>query len=85
MSYIENKSWDKMKKYRIVKDNWSGFEVQVWRLWFPFWVQARGTNTHPSIEQARAYIDRGCKEVKVNNVIEEYDPKDKTVKFSNRR
>ena len=26
-------------KYRIVSDNFQGFEVQIKRWWFPFWFQ----------------------------------------------
>lgn len=46
----------KFKKYRIVKDNYCGFECQVWRLWFPFWIQMGFTNTHTSLEKAKEYI-----------------------------
>ena len=41
--------------HRIVADNYNGFEVQVWHLWFPFWVQKGWANTFPTIDQARAY------------------------------
>ena len=44
-----------LKKIRIVRDSYSGYEVQVWRLWFPFWVQLGGTNTSSSVEDAREY------------------------------
>lgn len=44
--------------YRVVTDAYSGYEVQCWRLWFPFWVQAGCTNTHRTIEEARAYAKR---------------------------
>lgn len=27
-----------MKRYRIVRDNLLYYKVQVWRLWFPFWI-----------------------------------------------
>lgn len=43
-----------MAHYRIVRDHFAGYEVQVWRWWFPFWVQPR-TNTHCSVEGARRW------------------------------
>lgn len=45
----------KWKKYRIVRDGYAGYEVQTWRLWFPFWIQGR-TNTHISLESAKKYL-----------------------------
>lgn len=51
-----------MKKYRIVRDRHLGYEYecQVWRLWWPFWTQmgnmGYGTNTHRTIEEAKAFI-----------------------------
>lgn len=44
-------------KYRVVGDSYCGFEVQIKRWWFPFWLQA-GTNTHPSLESAKRMIER---------------------------
>jgi hypothetical protein len=46
-----------LKKYRVVRDNYCGYEVQTWRFWFPFWVQGR-VNTHRSIEEAKEYIKK---------------------------
>lgn len=43
-----------MAKYRIVTDKYCGYEVQVWRWWWPFWVQPY-CNTHLSIEAAERY------------------------------
>ena len=51
----------KTKKYRIVTDNYCGYEVQIWRWWFPFWVQVWESghiNTHRSIEEAKEFIDK---------------------------
>lgn len=42
-------------RYRIVTDRYAGYEVQVWRWWWPFWVMAGFCNTHSTIEQARAF------------------------------
>jgi len=63
-------------KYRIVTDNYLGFEVQK-KVWFwPFWFQLDnlfntgifGINTYPSIEQAEKLIDRDKNGKKVNVV-----------------
>ena len=50
-------------KFRIVEDNYSGYEVQVKFWWFPFaWLQVDynlgifGTNNFSKIEQAKAFI-----------------------------
>ena len=43
-----------MAKYRIVTDNYAGYEVQSWRWWWPFWIQG-ATNTHSTIEAAEEY------------------------------
>lgn len=39
-------------EYRIVKDRYYGFEVQIRRWWWPFWKMA-GLNTHTSVEKAQ--------------------------------
>lgn len=45
-------------RYRIVRDRWSGYEVQ-WRYWWmPFYVQAGYTNTHCTIERAKRYLEQ---------------------------
>jgi hypothetical protein len=54
-----------MPKYRIVTDNWAGFEVQTWRWWWPFWIQGT-TNTHGSVEAAEAYARRRAKRIVKN-------------------
>ena len=41
------------KKYRIVADNYCGFTVQCWRIWFPFWTEINFVNTSASLEQAK--------------------------------
>ena len=47
----------KVVRYRIVRDNYLGYECQIWRLWFPFWCQMNFTNTHNTIERAIAFIE----------------------------
>ena len=45
-------------KYRIVTDAYLGYEVQF-RVWFfPFYLQCNGSNTHPSLEAAKAYLGK---------------------------
>lgn len=47
-------------KYRIVRDNYEGFEVQSKQWWMPLWIQCddgSGCNTHKTIEMARAFIE----------------------------
>jgi hypothetical protein len=49
-----------MKKYyRIVEDDFAGYQVEVWRWWFPFWVQCWGQgdvcNTHASVAEAEQF------------------------------
>ena len=53
----------RIRKYRIVRDKYRGYECQVWRLWFPFWVQMNVVNTHISLESAIHYIKKREKKV----------------------
>ena len=68
------------RQYRIVTDNFGGFEVQK-RLWYyPFWFQIRSekrhcVNTHISIEQSEKLIEMD----KTNS----RPPKNKVVKTFN--
>lgn len=68
----------KLKRYRIVRDNYAGYECQIWRLWWPFWMQMGYTNTHSKIEYARLYIKEHKSKIrnkKESKVVEEYkDP-----------
>lgn len=45
-------------RYRIVKDEWLGYEVQSWRWWFPFWIQVGFTNTHQTPEDAEKWLSK---------------------------
>jgi hypothetical protein len=45
-------------KYRIVKDNYDGFEAQFKRWWMPFYMQCFGVNTSPTLEKAKYIIYR---------------------------
>lgn len=46
-----------LTRYRIIKDAYAGFEVQTWRLWYPFWTQKGYINTYQSIEDAKKAIE----------------------------
>lgn len=46
----------KGRKYRIVKDSYLGYEVQVKYRWWPFWIMIDGGNTYSSVEHAKAAI-----------------------------
>ena len=53
--------------FRIVEDEYCGYEVQVKRWWLPFWIekyQYGMTNTFTSLDTAINWIDRGCPIVK---------------------
>lgn len=52
-----------MSEYRIVRDNYAGYEVQVRRWWWPFWQQCGFCNTHCSIERAEQYAIRHSRPV----------------------
>jgi hypothetical protein len=62
----------KTRKYRIVRDNYAGYECQIWRIWWPFWVQMGSTNTHGTLERAEEYIE---KIVNHRKFVKEYSPK----------
>lgn len=47
------------RRYRVVRDNYLGYEAQHWRWWWPFWEQMGVYNTHSSLEDAREFI-RKC-------------------------
>jgi hypothetical protein len=52
-----------MAEYRIVRDRYCGYEVQVRRWWFPIWVMAGFCNTFSSVEQAEEYARQRAGEV----------------------
>lgn len=43
------------KKYRIVSDNYNGYECQIKYPFLPFWFQL-SINTHPHILEALSFI-----------------------------
>lgn len=54
----------KATKYRIVTDQYLGYECQVWRWYWPFWIQLGGINTFHTIERAEHYINNNNRVVK---------------------
>ena len=48
-------------KYRIVTDSFNGYECQKKRWWLPVWLQMDFTNTHVTMENAKAYIENDSK------------------------
>ena len=49
-------------KHRIISDDYSGYEVQVKRFIFPFWVQCWDygpSNTFSSCEDAKNWVKNG--------------------------
>lgn len=46
------------KRYRIVHDNYLGYEAQVWRIWWPMWTQLYFTNTSSTQDRAIAICRR---------------------------
>ena len=68
------------KKYRIVSDNYSGFEVQKKIWWFPFWLQISGSygaNANTSrtilIAEELIQIDREKRRDIVGKVVKTYN------------
>ena len=47
-------SWS---RYRVVRDHYAGYEAQIKRWWFPFWLMI-GVNTHGTEEAATRYCER---------------------------
>tara|TARA_R110001592_G_scaffold198471_1_gene446709 strand:- start:271 stop:456 length:186 start_codon:yes stop_codon:yes gene_type:complete len=49
----------KFIKYRVVTDEHCGFQIQVWRLWLPFWLeQGFLGNTHHTKELAIKQVEK---------------------------
>ena len=65
------------RRYRIVRDNYLGYEVQSRIWWFPFWLECgirMGiSNTHHTIEKAKEFIETRVNELDTR-VIMEYNP-----------
>lgn len=47
-----------MRQFRIVTDDYLGYEVQHKRWWWPFWVEVGLSNTHYSAEDAKAWAHK---------------------------
>lgn len=46
------------KKWRIVTDEYLGYEVQYRWIFWPFWLQHDISNTHLTIESAKRQLER---------------------------
>ena len=44
---------------RIITDCYLGYEVQVWRWWWPFWVMYLRINTFTSVSEAEKFARIG--------------------------
>ena len=44
-------------KYRIITDQYNGFECQKKLWWCPFWFQMNHSNTHATLDGAKKYIE----------------------------
>ena len=48
-------------KYRVVGDNYLGYECQIRYWWFPIWVQLGGVNTWSTLASAKRNIEHMSK------------------------
>jgi hypothetical protein len=55
------------RKYRIVSDQYLGYEVQIWKIYWPFWIQCDFCNTFISITAAENFA-KGHAKIKVKNL-----------------
>lgn len=55
-------------KYRIVIDNYLGYQVEVWKVWFPIWLQLDGVNTFSSVTDATNFAEQYVNGTKTNIV-----------------
>jgi len=67
------------KQYRIVTDEFNGFEVQKRLLYFPFWFQIKGrqgfhTNSQTTIKESEELIEMDRKKNKphIREIIKTY-------------
>lgn len=59
-------------KYRIVTDDFLGFEAQKWVWWWPFWIcmnDMGNPNSHVSVEQAEQFIRRAHRNRTVVKIV----------------
>jgi hypothetical protein len=46
-------------------DAYSGYQVEIWYIWFPFWHQIGFTNTFRSLEDATTYAEMHANPIKL--------------------
>tara|TARA_R110000851_G_scaffold275123_1_gene427760 strand:+ start:561 stop:770 length:210 start_codon:yes stop_codon:yes gene_type:complete len=51
------------RRFRIITDNFAGFEVQIKHWYSPFWIELNGLNTEGSIESAKELIEKTKKDL----------------------
>lgn len=56
-------------KLRIQQDKYDGYEVVVFRWYWPFWVLAGGMNTFKSVESAEEWAIRWVEKQKRKGVV----------------
>lgn len=44
--------------YKIIRNPTYGYTVQMWRIWFPFWIDAGLWNVSQTYEEAERYAAR---------------------------
>ena len=69
-----------MAQYRIVRDTYNGYEVQVRRWWFPVWVQLGFCNTPALKEQRRGRKAQQKRKLNGCGLTQSQAPKDKEAK-----
>lgn len=52
-------------KYRVVADNYCGFECQKKSWWWPFWYPLGFTNTHSTLGLAKKHIEGSGKVIAI--------------------
>ena len=57
------------RQYRIVRDNYCGYEAQFRTWYLPFWRMVDGCNTSATIEAARKRCD-----IHATSIVEIYKP-----------
>jgi hypothetical protein len=63
----------RVKRYRIVTDNYLGFKEQVWSLWFPFYVHMIGSYTFYTADDAESFIKKNVSKKKQSTVVRYVD------------
>lgn len=60
-------------EFRIVTDNYAGYEVQFRTWYWPFWRQAEFSNTFHSVDKAKEFIEEYKKKYYFKSQVIESD------------